>query len=96
MTLLQAAAVLAGYRYDDHMGGDWWWMALLMVLFWVTVAGLIVYLARSGFGHRPAESTVRPDTPEDTLRRRLAEGAISPDEYRAIAATLRDDSDDSS
>jgi uncharacterized membrane protein len=33
----------------------------------------------------------RRETAEEVLRRRLAEGAIAPDEYRARLAALRDE-----
>ena len=67
------------------MHGDvgWGWMVLmmaLMVLFWAAVIFGIVWLIRAGFDHRSAP---RSESPTDILDRRFAEGAISPEDYRA-------------
>ncbi len=77
----------------DHMG-DWgagWWilMAVLMVAFWGLVIVGIIWLGRSvGWGQHQHAG---PGAVE-LLDRRLAEGEISPDEYRERRAVLRGES----
>lgn len=79
--------------YVHHSSGwGWgWWvlMTLGMVAFWAFVIYGIVWLARSG---RPDETVARPapEPPEEILKRRLAEGEISVEEYERLAETIRD------
>ena len=69
-------------------GGGWWIvMALGMVLFWGLVIVGIVWAVREVGSHRRAQSAAQPD-PLAVLDHRLAEGAISPDEYRERRAIL--------
>ena len=73
------------------MHGDvgWGWMSLmmvLMVLFWGAIIFGIVWLIRAVVRGRPApsgETLVSRESPVQILERRFAEGAISPDDYRA-------------
>ena len=82
--------VLADNGWGDHhmdMGDGWWVvMALGMVLFWALAIVGIVWLVRelSGRGGRPGRE---PDALE-LLDRRLADGTISPDDYRERRAIL--------
>ena len=56
--------------WHDMDGTDWAWMTAMMVLFWgVVIAGGILLVRRT------APTTPR-DTPEETLRHRLARGEI--------------------
>jgi len=64
---------------DGHHAGDGWWVAMVigMVLFWGLVLLGGIWLAR--------ELIQRRDHSRDPLQlldRRLAEGTISPEEYR--------------
>lgn len=56
-------------------------MMLGMVIFWVAVAALVVWRVRGRL-------TSRGETPDETLRRRLAEGSISVGEYEQRRAAL--------
>ena len=78
-----ASLVLPLADFDGHMdwnGGGWILMALGMVLFWGLVVVGILWLVRElGGSHR--NSAAAPD-PLAVLDHRLADGTISPDEYR--------------
>ena len=69
-------------------GGAWWmWMVgvLMMLLFWGGIAALLVVLIRglSGSGH------AHPDSAMDTLRRRLAAGEITEEEFERIRKVIQ-------
>lgn len=71
-----------------HMDGGWWVvMAIGMVLFWGLVILGIVWLVRELAGHGPRLRR-KPDALE-MLDRRLAEGTISPEDYRERREILR-------
>lgn len=81
--------LLAQNGWGDHM--DWdggWWVAMMigMVIFWALVALGIVWLVREMSGHRGGGD--RGDDPLALLDRRLAEGTISPEDYRERRAIL--------
>lgn len=83
-----------GYGYGDHdMGaGAWIGMGLGMIVLAALVVWLVVMLTRdraTQAGAQAAPAPPRRETPEELLQRRLAEGAIEPDEYRARLAALR-------
>lgn len=60
---------------------DWWWvMAIGMTIFWGVVIWAVVRLVG---GRRDRESA------EDMLRRRLAAGEITDEEYNRLRSTLR-------
>jgi putative membrane protein len=69
--------------------GYGWGMALfgvlMMFLFWGGIALAIVYLVRSLGGSRPMQS----DNAMDTLRRRLAAGEITSEEFERISKVLQ-------
>lgn len=83
---------------------DWWgmhgdvgtgWMVLmmaLMVLFWGAIVLGIAWLIRGPAQGRsePPESPETRESPLEILERRFAEGAISPDDYRARRQVLRE------
>jgi len=58
---------------------DWWWvMALGMTIFW----GLVIWAVVRVLSDR------REQGPDDILRRRLAAGEITEDEYQRLRSTL--------
>jgi putative membrane protein len=69
--------------------GYGWGMALLgvlmMLLFWGGIAVAIVYLVRSLGASRPTQS----DNAMATLRRRLAAGEITSEEFDRISKVLQ-------
>jgi putative membrane protein len=73
--------------HGDDVG--WGWMALMMVvmvLFWGAVIVGIVWLVRSvvrGGTVPSAETPVSRETAVQILERRFAEGALTPEDYRA-------------
>ena len=72
------------------MHGDvgWGWMALmmvLMVLFWGAIIVGVVWLIRAAFDRGPGP---RSESPTEVLERRVAEGAISVEDYRERRAVL--------
>jgi putative membrane protein len=66
-------------------GSDWIWMTSMMLIFWGVVAVLVVVLVRRT---GPTDAAPR-DTPEETLRQRLARGEIDIDEYHQRLEALR-------
>ena len=66
-------------------------MMLGMVVFWGTIIALVVWLVRGG-------PRSRDDAPHEVLRRRLADGSISVEEYQqrraALESTTRSGDDD--
>lgn len=77
------------------MMGSWGWgMGLLgglgMLLFWALIIGLLVWLVvtltRSGQSN--ASRSAQPDSALETLRRRLAAGEITPDEFDRLRQKL--------
>jgi putative membrane protein len=96
MKLWSATVVFAQVRdADDHMDwGDGWGLVMMlgMLTFWVLIALAVVWLVR----HYISEQRPRRDTPATALElldRRLAEGAISIEEYgerrRALTEAAR-------
>lgn len=77
---LTAVALLLADTDWGHMDGGWWVvMAVGMVLIWALAIVGLVWLARELTGRRGLR--LRQD-PLELLDRRLAEGAISPEDYR--------------
>lgn len=69
-------------------GGAWWmWIfgALMMLLFWGGLAAIVVFLVRALAGPRQAHS----DTAMETLRRRLAAGEITEEEFERIRKVIQ-------
>lgn len=84
---LTTAAFLLADSDWGHMDGGWWVvMAIGMVLFWALVIVGLVWLVRELTGRRGLRS--RQD-PLELLDRRLAEGTISPEDYRERREILR-------
>ena len=67
----------SGYGWGMMLGGS-----LMMLLFWGGLALLIVLAVRGFSGSR------RADNVSETLRRRLAAGEISAEEYERTRKTL--------
>ncbi len=70
------------YGYD--MSG-WMWVvgSLMMLLFWGGLAALIVLAVRALAGQRRIQ-----ESPDEILKRRLAAGQISQDEYDSTRRAL--------
>jgi putative membrane protein len=88
----------------NHMsGGDWWWMAFMM-LFWAAVLVLLVWavirLSRALESRHAPVAATRPlqhrETPRETLDRRYAAGEIDTATYNEVRARLEDRSPDTS
>lgn len=79
---LTTVALLLADSDWGHMDGGWWVvMAIGMVLFWALVIVGLVWLVRELTGRGGSGLKLRQD-PLELLDRRLAEGAISPEDYR--------------
>lgn len=81
------AVPLADDGWNMHGGGDGWWivMGLGMLLFWALVIVGIVWVVRELGGPRQQRDR---DDPLDILKRRLAQGEISVEEYERSRRTL--------
>lgn len=84
---MTALAPLAdGWGMHDDVGTGWMiGMSLMMVLFWGAIILGIVWLIRGVAWRGPAatESTTKRESALEILDRRLAEGAITAEDYRA-------------
>ena len=72
--------------WHDMDGSDWIWMTIMMVLFWGTVATVIIVLIRRG----GTADGPRRETPEETLNHRLTRGEIEIDDYQQRLDALHD------
>ena len=71
-----------------NMDGGWWLVMMIgMLLFWALVLVGIVWVVRELSGSRPRQGGDQPDALA-VLDRRLAEGAISPEDYHERRAIL--------
>lgn len=83
MSALATAVLAEIWPYHHGMGtGGWIWMMFGMVIFWGAIIVLVVWLVRGG----PRSSRTEP--PQEILRRRLADGSISVEEYEQRYAAL--------
>jgi putative membrane protein len=75
---------MMGY-YGAGMAG-WMWIvnALFTIVFWGGLIALGVWLVRRFTGER-----VGGDSADEILRRRLAAGEITPEEFERLRTTLR-------
>lgn len=69
------------WGYAD--GWSWLWMGGMMILFWGGVIALAVVFFRAMSGPRGGDQAL------DLLRRRLAAGEISQEEFEKIRKTLQ-------
>lgn len=86
-----SSLLLAQGDFDGHMdwdGGWWILMAIGMVLFWGLVIFGIVWVVRELGSRHEHHGRPGPSDPLAILDRRLAEGAISAEEYRERRAIL--------
>lgn len=65
----------------SHMGGMWFFWILLLALI-----GLGIWWAVTSTGRKPPAV---PETPEETLKRRYAEGEVDREEYEKRLKNLR-------
>ena len=73
-----------GWHHGD-VGIGWWIVMMLgMIVFWGAIIALAVWALRNGIGSRQPP----PETPQEILRRRLADGSITVEEYEQRRATL--------
>ena len=81
MAMGNALLILADYgNHMDDWGPGWWiLMGLMMIVFWGLVIVGGVWLVRTLMAERHGHSGEKPI---DLLERRLANGDISPEEYR--------------
>lgn len=70
----------SGYGWGMGLFG-----ALMMLLFWGGIVLAVVYLVRSLGRTQPLQS----ESAIETLRRRLAAGEITPDEFERISKVLQ-------
>lgn len=67
-----------------YYGGlGWIWMAAVMVLFWGGIIVLGAFVIRSFTGTKASDPAM------DILRRRLANGEITPDEFEKMRKALQ-------
>ena len=69
--------------YYGVNGWAWFWMSVMMVLFWGGVVVLAVWAIRSVAGPGP-----HGDAALDVLRKRLAAGEITPEDYEKARKTI--------
>lgn len=72
------------------LGWGWWLlMSLGMVAFWALVLYGALWLARNA-GPRDRDEQPRDESPVELLKRRLAAGEISVEEYERLRAAMGD------
>ncbi len=83
-------APLFADMWGMHDVGTGWWivMMLVMILFWAAVIAGVVWLVRGGQGFAGGRGG---ESPGEVLKRRLAEGSLSPEEYEERRRLLSDD-----
>lgn len=71
---------MMGYYNGDWGVGEWLAMSAMMLLFWGSVIGLVVWVSQNLRGEsRQADSSAGPD---EVLAERYARGDIDEDEFR--------------
>jgi uncharacterized membrane protein len=84
------ACRLATWPGPGYGGWGWPWPGLIwlafVLLFWAGLIALLLWAVRSSVAPRRA-----PDTAMEVLRRRLASGEITTEEYERIRVVLRSD-----
>lgn len=82
MTAIARTVLADTWPYHHNVGaGGWIVMMLGMVIFWGAIIALVVWLVRGGL-------TSRSESPQEILRRRLADGSITVEEYEQRRAAL--------
>ena len=72
-----------GMMWGFNGGGNWFWMAAMMVVVLGAVVGLAVFAVRSFNGPQ------RKDQAMDVLGRRLASGEITREDYETTRKALQ-------
>jgi putative membrane protein len=86
MTIAQTLPLADWWGMHGDVGAGWMiLMMTVMVLSWGAIILGIVWLIRGATQSRsgPPESPATRESPVEILERRFAEGAISPEDYRA-------------
>jgi uncharacterized membrane protein len=93
--VLAARAVWQGWGWGASGGWSWLWPVWLIVavLFWAGLISLVVWAIRAGSAsRRPVnQATMMHEQSIETLRRRLAAGQISVEEYEHIRSLLSEE-----
>jgi putative membrane protein len=90
------------WGWHGMMRGPWLFGGLLMCLFWIALVAFVVWLivrlirstsrkpadAAPQAQMAPVQQIAQPDPVLETLRRRLAEGAITPQEFDDLRQKL--------
>ncbi len=71
------------WYYGSGGGWNWLWMTVMMLIFWGGVIAVAVWAIRSGLGSR------RENDALDVLRRRLAAGEISQEDFEKTKRILQ-------
>jgi putative membrane protein len=69
--------------YYGSGGWSWLWMTVMMLILWGALIAVAVWAIRSGLGSR------RENDALDVLRRRLAAGEISQDDFEKTKRILQ-------
>jgi uncharacterized membrane protein len=83
--------------YMHSFGWGWWLlMSIGMLALWVLIIYGLVWLFRGGSSQRHSDDSFPaerfpPERPEEILKRRLAEGDISIEEYQRLLGLLKDE-----
>lgn len=88
------ASVGSMFYMHDSAGWGWGWWVLMtvgMVAFWALIVYALVWLARGRPGDRGERTPPEPppEPPETILKRRLAGGEISLDEYERLRSAIQ-------
>jgi putative membrane protein len=68
--------------YYGSGGWGWLWMTVIMLVFWGSLIAVAVWAIRSGIGSRRNDAV-------EVLRRRLATGEISQDDFEKTKRILQ-------
>ena len=86
MNIVQSIPLADTWGMHGDVGAGWWiLMMVVMVLFWGAIIFGVVWLLRGAADGRPRR---RSESPTDVLERRLADGAISVEDYQARREVL--------
>ena len=91
MNLAQTIALADAWGMHGDVGAGWMvLMMALMVLFWgAIIFGVVWFIRGANRGEAPPDGTAgSKESPVETLERRFAEGAITPEDYRARREVL--------
>jgi uncharacterized membrane protein len=69
--------------WGNYDGGNWLWMAAMMILFWGGIVAVAAFAIRAFTGTKSNDQAL------DILRRRLAGGEITPEEFEKTRKALQ-------